>query len=274
MSDKLPPSESLLDLSDYGRPLALWLTRLLLPTSVNSLHVTWAFLVVGLGAAALYAIGGRISALVAGFLLLVKSVLDALDGSLARARQRPSRVGRFLDSVFDFVINLAVFLAIAVETELAWDGVVLALVSLEIATLQGSWNNYGQVVYRHLKQGDRTSRVDEQDANPYPWDDPKVLAVLHRLYQYIYGWQDRLMAALDHWTTPNPACRELAQQDRLMLKLATPFGLGFQLLIVAIFGWAGQPDWALWWFIGPFNIYWMGLLLWRHLKYRRCAEDR
>jgi hypothetical protein len=274
MSDKLPPSESFLDLSDYGRPLALWLTRLLLPTPVNSLHVTWAFWGVGLGAAALYAVGGRFNTVVAGLLLLVKSVLDAVDGSLARVQQRPSRVGRFMDSVFDFAVNLAVFLAIAIEAEWGWIGIALALVSLEIATLQGSWNNYGQVVYRHLKQGDTTSRVDEQNATPYPWDNPTALRILHWLYLRVYGWQDRIMAALDRWAVPDPACRELAQQDRLLLSLATPFGLGFQLLIIAVFGWMGRAEWALWWFIGPFNVYWIGLLLWRRLKYRRCDEDR
>jgi len=271
MSDKLPPSESFLDLSDYGRPPALWLARLLVSTPVNSLHVTWSFLLVGLGAAALYAAGGRINALVAGLLLLVKSVLDAVDGSLARAQQRPSRVGRFMDSVFDFAVNLAVFLAIAIEAKMGPVGIALALVSLEIATLQGSWNNYGQVLYRHLKQGDTTSHVDEQDAAPYPWDDLKALAVLHGLYLGLYGWQDRIMAALDGWSVPDRACRKLAQQDRLLLTLATPFGLGFQLLIIAVFGWMGRAEWALWWFVGPFNIYWIGLLLWRRLKYSRCS---
>ena len=50
--------------------------------------------------------------MLAGIGLIVKSFLDALEGSLARARNRPSRVGRFVDSVCDYIVNAAVLFVI------------------------------------------------------------------------------------------------------------------------------------------------------------------
>jgi phosphatidylglycerophosphate synthase len=102
---KVPPAFDFLDVSDYARPVARWLVRVLLPTSVTPIQVTLAFTVVGLLAAWLFAIDRWL--VLAGLLLLLKSALDGADGSLARARGTPSRVGRFLDSMCDFIVNLA-----------------------------------------------------------------------------------------------------------------------------------------------------------------------
>src|SRR5262245_55657453 len=104
---KLPESARFVDLSDYARPLAGWLVAVLLPTRVLPIHITLVFTVVGLLAAVLFASGGYGRGVVAGALLLLKSALDAADGSLARARGRPSRAGRYLDSVCDFLVNTA-----------------------------------------------------------------------------------------------------------------------------------------------------------------------
>ena len=43
----------------------------------------------------------------AGFFLILKSILDAADGQLARVKNQPSFTGRYLDSIFDSILNLA-----------------------------------------------------------------------------------------------------------------------------------------------------------------------
>src|SRR6185436_5613871 len=108
---KVPPAYDFLDISDYARPVARWLVRVLLDKPVAPIQITLAFTAAGLLAALLFAIDRGLW--FAAFLLLLKSALDGADGSLARARGAPSRVGRFLDSVCDFVVNLAVFMGIA-----------------------------------------------------------------------------------------------------------------------------------------------------------------
>lgn len=84
--DKVQADDKFLDLSDYGRPLARRLVRVLVNTPITPVQVTLTYTVVGSIAALLFARGGYVNGVAAGILLLVKSTLDAADGSLARAR--------------------------------------------------------------------------------------------------------------------------------------------------------------------------------------------
>jgi len=204
-------------------------------------------------------------------LLLVKSLLDAVDGSLARARQRPSRVGRFLDSLLDFALNAAVYLAIAwpwARTTGSPQPLALALAALLSATWQGSAFNYYSVAYRLRVGGESTSRLDESGEDGMPWDDPRALRLLLALYALVYGWQDRLMAALDRWVTPGQPPG--AYTDRRFLTAVTAMGLGTQLAIIALCSWIGRPLWALYAFVGPFNVYFVGLMAYRYTRYRQA----
>ncbi len=262
--DKVPPQAAFLDLSDYARPAALWLVRTLLPTPITSIHLTLAFTGVGLAAAALFALDRWLP--LAGALLLIKSMLDAADGSLARARQKPSRVGRFLDSVCDFVVTVAVFGGIAAGQQLrtgeigrfAW---LLAALAVLFATLQGSVFSYYYVRYRAQTGGDRTSNVDESARGGYAWDNPTALKVVHTLYRLIYSWQDLLMDRLDQWLAPKGA-----RLKPSFLTATTVLGLGSQLLTIAICAALGQPVVALWSFVTLFNVYWLTLLVVRRLS--------
>lgn len=260
--DKVPPQAAFLDLSDYARPAALWLVRTLLPTPITSIHLTLAFTGVGFAAAALFASNRWFP--LAGALLLIKSMLDAADGSLARARQKPSRVGRFLDSVCDFVVTVTVFFGIAAGRQLQtgetgyW---LLAALAVLFATLQGSVFSYYYVRYRAQTGGDQTSKVDENTGGGYAWDNPTALKVLHALYRIIYSWQDLLMDRLDRRIAPKGV-----QLKPSFLTATTVLGLGSQLLLTAICATLGQPVVALWSFVTVFNVYWLVLLLIRRFS--------
>jgi phosphatidylglycerophosphate synthase len=195
--DKVPPQATFLDLSDYARPVAKWLVRALLPAPVTSIHLTIAFTVVGLIAAILFAFDRWLP--LAGFLLLVKSMLDAADSTLARARQQPSRVGRFLDSVCDLAVRIAVFFGITIgqESRTGQSWYWLAALALLFATLQVSVFNYYYVRYRAQTGGDLTSKVDESASGGYAGDNLVALLILHTLYHLIYSWQDALMDWID-----------------------------------------------------------------------------
>ena len=197
--DKVPEGHRFLDMSDYARPLAKVLVRLLLPTRVSPVHLTLAHTAVGFMAAILFALDRWLP--FAGALLLLKSALDAADGSLARARGRPSRVGRFLDSICDVLVTIAVFFGIAAG---AWRRMgqahwALAALAIVFATLQCSVFNYYYVRYRAQTGGDTTSDVNESETRGYAWDNPRALRALHALYRLIYGWQDLLMDHVDTW---------------------------------------------------------------------------
>lgn len=270
--DKVDARHSFLDLSDYARPVARVVTRWLVPTPVSPIHVTLLFTALGLLAGALYATGDARAARGAGLLLVLKSLLDAVDGSLARARGRPSRVGRFLDSVCDYFVNAAVLLGVgwsqATQRGSAWP-LVLAALALEVMTWQGTTFNYYYVRYRHLIGGDRTSRIEESDDEPLPWDHPGALRVLLGAYRAIYGWQDRWTASLDAWITRDPGSPTYT--DKRLLTLTTTMGLGFQLLLFAVLSWLGRAAWIPWLVLGPYTLLWLLLMVVRGVAAARAA---
>lgn len=255
--DKVPASAAFVDYSDYARPAARWLVELLLPTRVMPLQLTAAYTVAGAAAALLLARNTYLP--LAAALLIVKSWLDAADGSLARARQRPSRVGRFVDSLADFCVTVMLFAALGFSSG-RW--LLCALAALFL-TLQCSAFSYYYVCHRAASSGDQTSRPDESVSAGYASDNPRVLWFVHKLYGLIYSWQDALMARVDHWLAPQ---RPVPAN---MLSAASWMGMGMQLLVIAVCAAAGRPLWAAWAFVGPYNIYWAGLVAARAFDARR-----
>jgi hypothetical protein len=262
--DKVAGSYHFYDLSDYARPLARVFTRLLVPTPITPIHITLAYTAIGFLAGALYASGDADNAVIAGVLLIVKSFLDAIDGSLARARNRPSRVGRFLDSVCDYFVNAAILLGIgwaeSIRVGAVWP-IFIALFALEVMTWHGTTFNFYYVVYRRLTGGDTTSQTRESATSEYAWDNPTALRIVFALYRMIYDWQDRWMAFIDRRITGNP--RSAIYLDKRLLTLTTVMGLGFQLLMFAGLSWIGRAEWIPWLVLGPYNVYWIGLMIYR-----------
>ena len=82
---KLPKENKFIDLSDYGRPIAIVIANSLKNTAVTPVHVTIGFIISGL--IAIYCIIQGYYWL-AAFFLIVKSVLDAADGELPAVFQK------------------------------------------------------------------------------------------------------------------------------------------------------------------------------------------
>ena len=272
---KLSAPARFLDLSDYARPLAALIVRALVPTRVSPIHITLAFTIVGGAAAGLLTSGSYAHRVGAGLLLLLKSTLDAADGSLARARGRPSRVGRYLDSICDFLVNLAVFgglaWAEAAGAQSTWP-FPIAAAALLAATLEGSVFHYYYLLQRRLTGGDETSLFDESQAHPFPWDHPGLTRALQQAYLAIYGWQDSLVGWLDHVAIGTDkrnasACRSAAPSHGF-LTATTALGLGSQLLLIAVCAAINRPFWAVYVFLGPGIALWAMLLLMRRRSYR------
>ena len=251
---KLPNSARYIDLSDYARPIAVRIARRLKDTRIRAPHVTAVWAVMGLAAAFCYATGEYGFALVGAGLMQAKNILDAVDGSLARLQARPSRVGRFLDSIGDAAVGAAVFaglaVAIAGERPPAY-AVLLAAAALVLGLLQGSLFNYYSVRYRAGHGGDTTSRTKErltaEDRARYG-DRPSALALLRLLigaYGWIYGWQDRLVQRIDDWAVKPLRSRgredeaDALRSDHRHMTAVSALGPGVQILLLDIFTVAG-----------------------------------
>lgn len=222
--DKLPPKERFFDFSDYSRPFSRLLVNFIKDTKISPLTFTSLSLICGVIASILiylYQFN-----LFVGFLIILKSFLDAVDGELARARNRPSYVGRFYDSVSDFFVNVSIFFALFMR----FDESILRLIAVIILFhLQGSIYNYYYVLKRHKAGGDKTSRINEKNISSiYPYDNPFWFKVFHRLYVWIYSWQDNLIHRVDK------SVEKLSNIPNSFMTITSLLGLGTQLMIIAI----------------------------------------
>jgi phosphatidylglycerophosphate synthase len=253
-SDGLKISDSAyVDLSDYARDAAISIARLLVPTPVRAAHVTWFHFLLMLGAALCLHQGTIIPLGFAALLIALKNLFDAVDGSLARLQNRPSRVGRFLDSNLDFIGNLFFFLALP---GISVEGRIAGFLAF---TFQGSIFNYYAVWYRTAHDGDATSRMVETGNSPYDYDDPRAMRILFFLYRIFYAWQDRGVAVLDHFV----GGREARVPNSRFMEMSSVLGPGFQYLAIIFFLVLGVPAAIPDTFIFGFGIYTVTLLLTR-----------
>jgi len=220
---KLPEKHKFVDLSDYGRPAAKVIANSLKNTSFTPIHVTIGFIISGLIAS--YCIVQEYYWL-AAFFLIFKSILDAADGELARVKQKPSYTGRYLDSVADIMLNAIFFISIWYITDTAIWKCFVAFLGLQ---LQGTLYNYYYVILRNKFNGDTTSRIFE-DRTPIALkgEAQKHVNVLFALYKTLYGAFDKTIYALD-----SNADKGKVLPNWLMTSVST-FGLGFQILIIAV----------------------------------------
>ena len=210
------------------RPLAGLIVWVLYRTPITPNQVTIASTIAGLVAAVLYLKNEALYTAVAGLCVTLKDVLDSADGQLARAKQQYSRKGRFLDSLGDFVVDVAVFGAIGwvlFSSSGDWRMIVLSIMGLIGITLRVSYHVFYQTSFLHLEEQYQVNRVAEDITVDDLAGDPVALR-LQKAFQLIYGWQDRLMLRVDTW------CRRgRADQDFLNRWYSDPKGLRFSGLV-------------------------------------------
>lgn len=219
---KLPEEFQFWDLSDYGRPIARKIANALKFTSATPIHLTLTFILSGLIAIFCILNGFYI---LAAFFLVLKSILDAADGEIARLKHTPSYTGRYLDSVADIILNLLFIFTIGYVTEATVFQMVLAFLGIQ---LQGTLYNYYYVILRNKVDGDTTSRIFE-DKPPlaFEGESQKTVSFLFFLFKLLYVTFDKTIFHLD-----KSAVRGKRFPNWFMTSVSA-FGLGFQLLIMS-----------------------------------------
>jgi len=251
------------------RPIAGLVVWVLYPTPITPNQVTIASTVAGLIAAGFYLQNETASTAIAGLLVTLKDLLDSADGQLARARQQYTRIGRFLDSIGDFVVDLALFGAIGwvlySSTGSGWM-IVLALLGLVGITLRVSYHVFYQTSFLHLEEKYQSNRVTEEITKEDLTGDPLALA-LQRCFQVIYGWQDRLMIRIDEWCKRGRLDREFSLRwysDPVGLRISGLIGIGTELFILMVCSMLNALQTYL-----ILNVFLMNVILLISILYRR-----
>lgn len=220
---KLPKQYKFIDLSDYGRFAARGIATFLKDTRITPIHVTTWFIISGLIAVVCILTHHFI---LAAFFLILKSILDAADGELSRIKNTPSYVGRYYDSIADIILNFCFLLAFWYTTDASLFYTFLAFLGIQ---LQGTLYNYYYVIQRNNVNGDTTSRVFE-DSAPIAMKGEKQSTVnsLYKIYNILYIIFDKIIYGMDK------EARHSKPFPKWFMTLLSTFGLGFQLLIMAV----------------------------------------
>jgi phosphatidylglycerophosphate synthase len=220
---KLPKQYQFIDLSDYGRVIARKTAAALVDTTFTPIHVTTLFVISGLLAIACIL---NHYFLFAAFFLVLKSILDAADGELSRLKNTPSYVGRFYDSIADYILNFLFLLSIWYITGEPLSKMLIAFICMQ---LQGTLYNYYYVIFRNNVNGDSTSRVFEDEV-PIAMKGEKqsTVTAFYHTYNTLYILFDKIIYWMDRGainSKPFPSW---------FMTFISIYGLGFQLLIIAI----------------------------------------
>ena len=223
------------------RPSAGILVRLLYRTSVSPNQVTIASILTGFAAAIVYLQNSPSAFLWAGLLVTCKDILDSADGQLARAKNQFSRSGRFLDSIGDFFVNAALFFAIGrvlFEQSTMSLMYLVALAGFAGTTVRVSYHVYYQARFLHLHEKYGNNRITE-DVRSEDVERGGMDLQLQRIFQIIYGWQDRLMLRIDLWCLGKTVRlsdmqRERWYSDVKALRLSGLCGLGTELFLLTV----------------------------------------
>lgn len=219
---KLPVKYQFLDLSDYGRSAGSWIASQLQNTRFTAIHVTTMFVVSGL-----ISIGFMLSEyyVTAAFFILLKSILDAADGELSRLKKTPSYVGRFYDSIADFLLNFCFLLTFWYISDIS---IIYMLIAFFCIQLQGTVFNYYYVILRNSVDGDSTSRIFEDSApKAMKGETQQMVNIFYKLYDILYITFDKIMYLMDNEAS---RCQPF---PKWFMTLVSLYGLGFQLLIMA-----------------------------------------
>ncbi len=221
---KLSSDNKFLDFSDYGRPVAKFIANRFKNTRITAIHVTWMFVICAI-ISIYFIFHGKY--VLAGIFLIIKSIFDAADGELARLKNKPSYIGRYLDSNADSIINLILFLTFA---QVSSSSYLFAFIAFIACQLQGTLYNYYYVILRSKSlNSDKTSRVFENKFPvAYPGESQKNVNRLFVLYKFLYGPFDWIIYTLER------SASKVKSIPKWFMTLLSIYGLGFQLLIMAV----------------------------------------
>jgi phosphatidylglycerophosphate synthase len=272
-AEKFNPAKDFFDVSAiWGKRPALKIVRWIYNTPITPPQVTIIALVFGIVAAFFLARQEYLYLCAGAILIQIKNILDTVDGHLARARNTPSRIGRFLDSIVDFTTNLAFYIAIGfhLESQNFPAGIwVLSSLAFLSSQLQCSYYVFYTVSYAHNVNKQTASRVDEtvREEDNTVYSDPykqKILMILQKLFLLLFGWQDRIMIKIDRWSLKyfdnSPSNWYL---NKKILTMTSCLGLGMQLFFISLSSLLDQLYFYLWFIIVAGNFYWLFLIYYR-----------
>ena len=280
---KLPPGARFLDINDFWYFPNRWVVKFLYPLPITPTHITIISLIAGLVSVRFYMIDTSAGLMWGALFLYLKIFLDNVDGNLARVRGETSRLGRFLDSLTDFMVGFLVYLVLSLRlvdetnNSLYWCLGGLAFLS---CLMQCSYFVYYLVKYTAISGTYLYNRVDEditeEENEAYDRGDLSMLVYfLHRAHILLYGWQDKTIEWFDRLSKrlgskkPQKLSEKNWYGDKVFLTLISPLCLCTNNMLLVFFSLADEIELGLWFVVIVGNACLLILQIWKIVKAKK-----
>ena len=280
---KLPPGARFLDINDFWYFPNRWVVKFLYPLPITPTHITIISLIAGLVSVRFYMIDTSAGLMWGALFLYLKIFLDNVDGNLARVRGETSRLGRFLDSLTDFMVSFLVYLVLTLRlvdetnNSLYWCLGGLAFLS---CLMQCSYFVYYLVKYTAISGTYLYNRVDEditeEENEAYDRGDLSMLVYfLHRAHILLYGWQDKAIEWFDRLSKrlgskkPQKLSEKNWYGDKVFLTLISPLCLCTNNMLLVFFSLADEIELGLWFVVIVGNACLLILQIWKIVKAKK-----
>jgi phosphatidylglycerophosphate synthase len=258
---KLPKSARYFNVSVLWIYYYTHVIRALYRIKIRHEAVTLISFMFGVAAGIMLLDDGYRALVVAALFIHLKDLFDACDGSLARLRGQTNRIARFLDSLCDLLAITWIITALAVRLFPSHGPAVIALAAFCWLSLflQCSYFNYYLVAYTKLfgktnVRHDESPTAADKDIYSVAWKR-YMLLFFQNVYNVVYGWQDRLVAAADESSIRRLYKRDPEQLteaerrawygDRRLLTLNSPLCFGTHLFVLIIASLLSSPEFFL-----------------------------
>jgi archaetidylinositol phosphate synthase len=255
------------------QPIASVGVRVLARIGVDPQAVVWTHAAVGTAAAVAIAIGGPVAWWSAAVMLQVKTLLDGMDGGLARATGRVTQMGRYLDTTLDTIVNALLFAALALHGPGPWAW-PLAAGAFVVLVFMLSLDFNLERRYRALR-GTIPADDDAPAGAPRAWLD-----AFRGFYRTWLAPQDRMIEGLDRDAFGRlsgvpyddaPLVDRLAWNDLWSTATLVNLGLSTQLLLLGVCLALGQP-FAYVGVVYGLAVYVVVVQAWRARRFRRHLQ--
>jgi phosphatidylglycerophosphate synthase len=215
--------------------------------------------------------------------LYLKIFLDNVDGNLARVKGEVSRLGRFLDSLIDFIVSFLVYLVLTLRlvsetsNSLYW---FLGGIAFLSCLIHCSYFVFYLVQYTSISGTYLCNRADEsiteEDNKAYDRGDLSMfVCFLQRSHIFLYGWQDKTIGWFDRLSKKlgsKSKSQRLAENswygDKVFLTLISPLCLCTNNMLLVFFSLADAIEFGFWFVVVVGNFYLLLLQILKIIKTR------
>jgi phosphatidylglycerophosphate synthase len=224
----------------FDRYISLGISRWLMHLPIRPNHVTVLAALLGIVCAMAEAKGGYSAMLLGALGFQVNSILDGIDGEIARAKLLESRLGQWMDTLADDISNLAFIIGVSIGSYRTWGSLHYLVLGGIAAT---GFLMATALMYHYL-----ITRARSGDLNDFamPWEE---------------GAQSKRQSA----NAPTGVVARFLNKAKWVVRRDV------YVFLCSLFGLAGQLRWMVWLFALGTTATWASILVYRVLLPRATA---